>query len=138
MEARDCGVHSLAADVVVLADSAVLLVRPAAPPDGAAGWRLVGDRMRFGEAPQAAARRALREQVGLDPDELVLVEVESQVAEVWRLVFHFRCETDRPPSLGPEISEARFFQVEHLPPLARGAWERDVIFRVLGGWGGTL
>ncbi|MDR7587103.1 MAG: hypothetical protein QN115_01620, partial [Armatimonadota bacterium] len=80
----------------------------------------------------------LREQVGLDPEDVVLAEVESTVDDVWRLTFHFRCEADRPPSPGPGILEARFFQVEHLPPLARGPWERDVIFRVIGASGGVM
>jgi ADP-ribose pyrophosphatase YjhB (NUDIX family) len=137
MDAGQCRVHSLTADVVVVADSAVLLVRPASPADGAAGWRLVGDALRFGEPPEAAARRALREQVGLDPEGLVLAEVESTVQEVWTLTFHFRCEADRPPSPGPQILEARFFQVEHLPDTAHGSWEREVIFRVVGGSAST-
>jgi len=67
---------------------------------------------------------------------LSLAEVESAVeGGVWSLVFHFRCDADRPPAPGSAIAEARFFQIEHLPPTAHGAWERDVIYRVMTGAG---
>ncbi len=118
-------------DIVVCDDSAVLLVRASAPREGTPEWRLPGAAMQYGEAPDTAARRVLHDHVGLDPEYVQLADVESTMCEgVWTLTFHFRCDADRPPQPGPQIAEARFFQVEHLPPTAHGTHERDIIFRV--------
>src|SRR6266849_1725019 len=126
------GLTALWVDIVVCDDSAVLLVRPTAPREGTAEWRLPGAAMQYGEAPDAAARRVLRDHLGLDPEHIQLADVESTMREgVWTPTFHFRCDADRPAKVGPPIAEARFFQVEHLPPTANGTRERDIIFRVL-------
>lgn len=126
------GLTALWVDVVVRDDSAVLLIRPAAPRGETADWRLPGTAMQYGEAPDATARRVLHDHVGLDPEDIQLASVESTMRDgVWTLIFHFRCDADRPPRAGPEIAEARFFQVEHLPPTAHGTHERDTIFQVL-------
>ncbi len=126
------GRTELSVDIVVCDDSAVLLVRGTAPREGTAEWRLPWAAMQYGEAPDAAARRVLHDHVGLDPEHIQLADVESTMREgVWTLTFHFRCDADRPPKVGPQIAEARFFQVEHLPPTANGTRERDIIFRVL-------
>lgn len=119
-------------DVVVCDDGTVLLVRPTAPREGTAEWRLPGAALQYGEAPDAAVRRVLHDNVGLDPESVLLADVESAMRDgVWTLNFHFRCDADRPPRPGPQIAEARFFQVEHLPLTAHGTHERDIIFRVL-------
>jgi ADP-ribose pyrophosphatase YjhB (NUDIX family) len=126
------GLTTLWVDVVVCDDSAVLLVRPTAPQEGLAEWRLPGAALQYGEAPDAAARRVLHDTVALDPEIVQLADVESTMrAGVWTLTFHFRCDPDRPPQPGEQIAEARFFQVEHLPPTAYGTREREIIFRVL-------
>ena len=132
MHAERAGLTALWVDVVVCDDSAVLLVRPTAALEGSAEWRLPGAAMQYGEAPDAAARRVLRDHLGLDPESVQLADVESTLHEtMWTLAFHFRCDADRPPQPGPQIAEARFFQVEHLPLTAHGTRERDLIFRVL-------
>ncbi|OLC28730.1 MAG: hypothetical protein AUH31_08270 [Armatimonadetes bacterium 13_1_40CM_64_14] len=119
-------------DVVICDDSAVLLVRPTAKREENAEWRLPGAALQYGEAPDAAARRVLRDHVGLDPESVPLADVESTLRDgVWTLTFHFRCDAERPPQPGQQIAEVRFFQVEHLPPTAHGTRERDIVFRVL-------
>src|SRR3989442_7881634 len=112
-----CEMHVLVADVVVQDDSAVLLVRPRTPSDGAEGWRLPTDMLRFGEAPETGARRILRDRLGLEPEWVVLAEGESSVdGGVRRLVFHFPCDADRRPAPGPANCDAPVLQIEHLSP----------------------
>ncbi len=123
-----CAVHTLISDVVVLADSAVLLVKDA---DADRGWRLPGGLLHHGEHPKVGARRILREQVGVDLEFLELAEIESVPGATWHLYFHFRTDLDRRPEPGPSVGELRLFQLEHLPPTAHGTWERDVIYRVV-------
>lgn len=134
---RRYDLHTLIADAVVQTDSAVLLVRPASPPDEQEGWRLPGDQLLHGEHPEACIRRVLKEQLGLDPQWLELAEVESIPGQNWQLIFHYRCDADRMPTPAQNIEEARFFQLEHLPQTAHGMWERDVIYRVIIGSGET-
>src|SRR3989442_13229384 len=103
-----CEMHVLVADVVVQDDSAVLLVRPRTPSDGAEGWRLPTDMLRVGEAPETGARRILRDRLGLEPGWAAPAEDESSVdGGVGRLVFHFQCGADRLPAPGRPLSEAR-------------------------------
>lgn len=134
--AKRCDVHALVADVVVLSDSSVLLIRPAHPPAGRPGWRLPGDALRHGEHPEKCAARILTEQLGLQVGALELAEIESVPGEMWHLFFHYKCEADRAPAAAAEIAEVRFFQLEHLPQTAHGTWERDVVHRVIVGGGG--
>src|SRR5436309_14628899 len=97
----DGGLLALVADVVVQDDSTVLLVRPETPHDGAEGWRLPEERLRFGEAPEACARRLLKEQLGLEPEWVALAEVESSVdGAVWSLTFHFQVRCGPPAGGG--------------------------------------
>ncbi len=131
MMERRCGFHTLIADAVVQEDSGVLLVWDADASAGREGWRLPGARLHHSEHPEACIRRVLKAQVGLEPDWLVLAEVESVPGEDWQMIFHYRCDADRPPVIGENVREARFFQVEHLPQTANGTWERDVIYRVI-------
>ncbi len=127
------GPPEIFADIVVLEDSAVLLVQFADPLDDLDGWRLPGDGLRHGEHPEACVRRALKDQVGMEPEIVALADVESLDGEQWQMVFHYRCDADRRPQPGPSIGEARFFQLEHLPAMARGPRERDAIYRVVIG-----
>jgi len=133
--AKRCGVHALAAYVVVLSDSSVLLVQLTNPPAGHPGWCLPGDALRHGEHPENCVARILTEQLGLQPGRLELAEIESIPGEPWHLFFHYTCEADRLPVAAGEIAEARFFQLEHLPQTAHGTWERDVVYRVVAGGG---
>jgi len=128
MSAASCTVHTLISDIVVLADSAVLLVQDAA---GAQGWRLPGGELRHGEHPVDAARRFLQEQIGVVPEFVDLADVESIPGTPWHLIFHYRTDLDRRPEPGPAIGALRLFQLEHLPDTAHGQWEREVIYRVV-------
>ncbi len=125
---RRCELHALVADAVVQEDSGVLLVQLATATDG---WQLPGGALHHGEHPENCIRRLLKTQVGLEPDWLVLAEVESVPGQPWRLIFHYRCDANAPLRRGEGVREARFFQLEHMPATANGPWERDVIYRVI-------
>ncbi len=130
---RSSELVTLLADAVVQEDSGVLLLQLVNRVNGREGWRLPGGTLDRGEHPEAAIRRALKMQVGLEPEYLTLAEVESVPGDHWRLLFHYRCDANRPPTIGEGVRVARFFQLEHLPQTAHGDWERDVIYRVIAG-----
>lgn len=125
----------LVADVAVVADGRVLLVRyeDVSRYDGQRGWFLPDDFLAEGEHPDAAARRILREQAGLQL-EPTLAEIESLANGMWHLIFHYRAAaaaTDAVP--GVNIVAAEWFLLDALPPDAEQAhegWASDVLSRL--------
>src|SRR2546427_10357628 len=75
----ECTVHKLVADIAVLADRQVLLVRykDTRSYDGQQGWFLPDDYLMFVEHPDEAAARILREQVGMAAPRITLDHIES-------------------------------------------------------------
>jgi ADP-ribose pyrophosphatase YjhB (NUDIX family) len=128
----------LVADVAVVADSRVLLVRyeDVSRYDGQRGWFLPDDSLAVGEHPDAAARRILREQAGfqLEP---TLAEIESLANGAWHLIFHYRAAVAATDTVraGANVAAAEWFALSALPPDAEQAhegWARDVLSRLFG------
>jgi ADP-ribose pyrophosphatase YjhB (NUDIX family) len=137
MDSKDCKVHKLVADVLVLAQGQVLLVcyQDVRKYDGQKGWFLPDDYLVYAEHPSDAAKRILREQVGLDTDDIALSYIESLGGEdggAWHLIFHHKVELDHMPSVLPltNVRTAEWFPLEHLPErssVAHEGWALDVI-----------
>ena len=135
-----CSVHKLVADVALLADDRVLLVRYAdvSRYDGQRGWFLPDDYLAHLEHPDDAARRILREQAQVDAPELRLAEIESFGNGAWHLIFHYVARLDAPAPVEPHanVAAAEWFPLDALPPAAEVAhegWGLEVLGRVLAG-----
>ena len=127
----------LVSDVAVVAGELVLLVRyqDVSRYDGQRGWFLPDDYLANREHPDAAARRILREQAGLEVDP-ALAEIESLTNGAWHLIFHYRAAVPAPDAvrLGANIAAAEWFPLDALPPDAEQAhegWAGEVLSRVL-------
>ncbi|HEY5574743.1 MAG TPA: NUDIX domain-containing protein [Anaerolineales bacterium] len=141
MDGKECKIHKLVADVLVLAQGQVLLARydDVRKYDGQEGWFLPDDYLAYGEHPHDAARRILREQVGLDTDGIALSYIESFGGEgggIWHLIFHHKVELDQIPGMTPltNVRAAEWFPLEHLPErpaVAHEGWAIDVIEEIL-------
>lgn len=121
----------LAGVSVILANTVgeVLLLRHSYGPDV---WALAGGGMGPREDPQAAARREVREELGLVLDRLELVAVIEEVISGSPHTAHiFVAISDAPPRPdGREILEARFFAADALPAdLGRTTAARLAIWR---------
>jgi len=85
------------------------------------GWSLPGGGVHPGEAPEAAARRELREELGLDAPALNLAMVLSGAWDGRRDTVHvFEASLDRLPPLrldNREVIAARLFAPAELPGL---------------------
>ena len=129
-----CG-HKLVADVALVAEDQVLLVkyRDTRKYDGQTGWFLPDDYLRRLEHPGEAAKRIVKEQTGLEASNLSLSFIESFEGNgAWHLIFHYRSETARAAPVAPvgNVGAAQWFPVDRLPPredLAHGGWAADVL-----------
>src|ERR671930_2809074 len=133
----ECRAHKLVADLALLAQGQVLLVRDGdvSRYDGQRGWFLPDDYLAEGEHPDAAAGRILREQAGLELDP-ALAEIESLADGLWHLIFHYRAAAAAPDAVRPgaNVAAAQWFPLDALPADAEQAhegWAGDVLSRVI-------
>jgi len=111
--------HVGAICVVERADGHMLLVCQSYRRDG---WGFPGGLMRRREEPADAARRELREELGIDVElqGLPVVVIDSPMRRV-DVVFNARLadESAQPEAAGysPEITDARWFPPDALPSL---------------------
>ncbi len=121
---------SVTVDVVVAAPSAgrfqVLLIRRNRPPfEGC--WALPGGFVEPNEPLEAAARRELREETGLEPahfEQLHTFGDPGRDPRGWTISVAYLAlleEGERETQslrVGSDAREARWFDLDHLPPLA--------------------
>ncbi len=115
-------------DVLITSEDAVVLLRE----EGKDAWRLPGGWLTEVIAPEEVVKRYAREQVNLPLEDVRLVWAEARIDEpVPVLVLHYEANAPDYPSPGAGVSEARFFQVEHLPPMSDA--DRDALYVTLTG-----
>ena len=111
--------HVGAICVVERVDGHLLLVRQSYPRDGS---RFPGGHLRRREEPADAARRELREELGIDVelDGLPVVVVDAAMRRV-DVIFNARLEEGSAlperTAHSPEITDARWFPPDGLPNL---------------------
>ena len=113
---------------VVEHDGRVLMVKRGLEP-GIGLWSLPGGYVDRGEPVEAAAKREVLEETGLDVDVTGLVGVFSQEGQPVILVAYDSRISGGCTAAGPEVLEVGFFPPEDLPPLA---FSRDR--EILGAW----
>ena len=104
-----------AADVLILREGRVLLIRRRNPPPG---WALPGGFIDYGETAEAAAIREAKEETGLTVTKLTLFDVRSDPARDPRfhtLTMVYRAEVEGEVAAGDDAAEARWFAVDALP-----------------------
>jgi ADP-ribose pyrophosphatase YjhB (NUDIX family) len=132
-----CTVHKLVADVAMIAEGKVLLVRYRNPAkyDGQTGWFLPDDFLAHEEHPDAAAKRIAKEQAAFNAD-VRLSHVESFGNGGWHLIFHYRADLPRarPVKAAGNAGQAAWFPLDVLPPkedVAHHGWALDNLREVL-------
>jgi len=139
METKGCQVHKLVADVCLIADGKVLLVRyrDTSGYDGQEGWFLPDDYLHHSEHPADAARRILEEQAGLQAPEVDLGPLESFEGHgYWHLIFHYQARLSNPPQATPgrNVLALEWFPLDALPSaddVAHGGWALETLQSIL-------
>lgn len=117
--------------MIAFKGEAVLLVRRGKPPR-AGEWSIPGGAQHLGETAEAAARRELREEAGIEVGPLVLAAVVDSISTEpdGRHRYHYtiidfsaRWQAGEPVA-GDDVTEARWFLPEDLPGL--GLWEEAI------------
>ena len=131
----DCTQHTLVVHIAPLHHSSALLVKYKVAPDSQQGWFLPNDDLHHLEHPEQAAKRVLREHIGIEDATLKLAEIESFVGDnqTWHLIFDYLAfPRTMKVSMGPAISEAKWFEIEQLPSIdefAHHGWGRTVLVK---------
>ncbi len=107
------------ADVIVTIDGGIVLIKRKNPPYG---WAIPGGFIDCGESAEDAARREIREETGLEIDNLRLFGVYSDPERDPRfhtLTVVFTATAKGAPKAGDDAAEAQLFDPASLPsPLA--------------------
>jgi ADP-ribose pyrophosphatase YjhB (NUDIX family) len=126
----------------VIAGDDVLFVKYADMPDHQRGWFMPHDLLEPLEHPHDGARRALRDQLGIEIDSMPLKQIESFRGRdgTWHMSFHHLLELPerRDVRTSAAIASARWFKRSELPSrdeVAHHGWAVDVLSLSLEGRG---
>jgi len=109
--------------IAVLRPGAVLLVRRGRPPN-AGSWSLPGGAQELGETAEAAARRELREEAGLEVGPVHLAAIVDSIHRDpdGRIRYHYTITdfcaayTGGEPVAGDDVTEVAWAPLEALAP----------------------
>jgi ADP-ribose pyrophosphatase YjhB (NUDIX family) len=90
------------------------------------------DYLEYGESPEVAAKRVLKQWGKAEPKEMKLVEVFSMVppGEDWQLDFQYVAELKAPPRNGDAVKNIKIIEHAQLPRMV-GALRRSDVKRYL-------
>jgi 8-oxo-dGTP pyrophosphatase MutT (NUDIX family) len=98
-------------------------------------WSLPGGKLNFGESPEAAARREIKEEIGISLDNIPLVEIYTNDVHSPRFRFHtFACVVEKEfvPNLNWESSDYMWCDVNTLPSPIHWGVTQLINFREAG------
>lgn len=101
-----------AAAVVTNAEGQVLLLNHILRPDS--GWGIPGGFVDRGEQPEETLRREVREETGLDLEDVRLHRVRTLGRHI-EVIFTAR-GIGEPQVMSREITELRWFDIDSMPP----------------------
>jgi ADP-ribose pyrophosphatase YjhB (NUDIX family) len=109
-------------------DGRILLLEHVFRPDS--GWGVPGGFLSRGEQPEAGLRRELREEIGIEVDQVELLFTRT-LAGPRQVEIYFRARAlGKPEPCSFEIISAGWFEVNDLPPGLSGD-QRRLIARAL-------
>jgi ADP-ribose pyrophosphatase YjhB (NUDIX family) len=98
------------------ANKEMLLVKRLRPEFSAGKWLLPSAIINFGEPPEGAIKRIVKEQVGADAKEVRLLDVQSWGDKHWDICFVYGVSIGDVGKLSPDVEKAEYFDRRKLPP----------------------
>lgn len=109
-------VHVSSFAIIKRGNDELLLAWRIRPEFTANKWVLPSTVINYGEDPEAAVKRVVREQVGAEPKNVKLVDVQSYGDKHWDLCFVYDVSIDGTGRLSPDIQKVEYFSRNKLPP----------------------
>ena len=106
----------ISAFAMITQGSGLLLVKKLRPEFTAGKWVFPSSIINFGEDPEAAMKRIVREQLGAEPKEVKLLDVQSYGDKHWDICFVYSVSIDGLGKLSQDIEKAEYFDRANLPP----------------------
>ncbi|MDA4112186.1 MAG: NUDIX domain-containing protein [Thaumarchaeota archaeon] len=94
----------------------LLLAKKIRPEFSAGKWVFPSSIINFGEHPEVAIMRIVREWVGVDSKKVRLLDVQSYGDKHWDLCFVYEVSIDEIGKLSQDIERAEYFDRGKLPP----------------------
>jgi ADP-ribose pyrophosphatase YjhB (NUDIX family) len=94
----------------------LLLAKRIRPEFTAGKWVLPSAIINFGEHPESAIKRIIREGLGADSKNVRLLDVQSYGDKHWDICFVYDVSIDGVGKLSPDVERAEYFDRGKLPP----------------------
>ena len=72
--------------------------------------------INFGEDPESAVKRVVKEQLGADPKDVRLIAVQSYGDKHWDICFVYEVSIDGVGKLSQDVERTEYFDRGKLPP----------------------
>lgn len=93
----------------------LLLTKKLRPEYTAGKWVFPSSIFYFGETPESSMKRIIKDQLGVEPKSVRLIEVQSYGDKHWDLCFVFEVSIDAVGKLSQDIEKAEYFSRNNLP-----------------------
>jgi len=94
----------------------LLLVKRTRPEFTAGKWVFPSAVINFGEHPELAVKRIIREQLGVDSKNVSLFDIQSYGDKHWDICFVYDVSIDGTGKLSEDIEKVEYFDKRKLPP----------------------
>ncbi len=93
----------------------LLLVKRSRPEFTAGKWVFPSSIINFGEHPESAVKRIVKEQLGAEPKNVKLLDIQSYGDKHWDLCFVYEVSIDSVGKVSQDIEKAEYFDRGKLP-----------------------
>ncbi len=101
---------------VIKKGNQLLLTKRIRPEFTAGKWIFPSSIINFGEHPEIAVKRIVKEQLGSETRNVRLLDIQSYGDKHWDLCFVYEVSVDSVGKLSQDIEKAEYFDRGNLPP----------------------
>ena len=106
----------ISAFAIIKRGNELLLANKLRPEFTAGKWVFPSAIINFGEDPESAVKRVVKEQLGADAKDVRLIAVQSYGDKHWDICFVYEVSIDGVGKLSQDVERAEYFDRGKLPP----------------------